>query len=129
MATNSPASPERSRWVLRVIVVGLAALAMFVWGPMLASQWRFRESALRGLNPAQVIARLGEPTFASARDRQGTAYYDIEGEPVWGRMSQAGRDELCGRSEFQFGYYAWLGDHVSVRFRDGRVVGVDRSSK
>jgi hypothetical protein len=108
-------------------IVGCIAL---VWAVLAApSVWSsFVFGSLIGLAPDQVRARCGEPQFASvtgASSRQGSEF----DTPAWAMMSQATRDRLVAQPEFMFGYQRWLGDQWSVRFKNGKAVRIDHSSK
>jgi hypothetical protein len=109
-------------WILGCIALVWAGLtAPSVWSS-------FVFGSLVGLTPAEVRAKCGEPQFASvpgAASIPDSEFYP----PVWGLMSQATRDRLMAQPEFMFGYQRWLGDQWSVRFKNGKVVRIDHSSK
>jgi hypothetical protein len=112
------------RWAIVILILGALWLALAA--PMLRYDWRFRESAMRGLTPDQVIARCGEPTFAW---HSNAMEEKVAGEPVWQRLTPAARQRLLALDEFLFGYYGAFGDHYSVYFKNERVDHIAKGSR
>lgn len=124
-------TPSRTRRPLWIWLVGLliAALVAFVLVPQIRFGMRFRESALRGMTPAEVLLRCGTPPFASTSGPGAAELEPVPGEPVWERLGEGGRTALLARPEFIFGYPSSFGDRVAVRFQNGRVVKVTNTPK
>ena len=120
-APSNTAAPRRRVWV--IVVVAVACVGLLIGAPAVVSRFRFRESALLGMTPDQVMSRFHEPEFASTPEQ------DVPGEPVWQRIDGPGRAALLARPRFLFGYRSVLGDGFSVHFENGKVVRVTVSSK
>ena len=129
--TDSERSPSRKPRPVWIWLVGAlaAALVAFVIVPQIRFGLRFRESALRGMTPAEVLARCGTPPFASTSGPSANELEPVPGEPVWERIGEGGRATLFARPEFIFGYPSFFGDRVAVRFQNGRVVRVTNTPK
>lgn len=100
---------------------GVAISPHFWWS------FRFRNSAMVGLTPQQIMERCGEPDYASSR-----SYEESTGgtsSPYWRRFDEATRRELLATKDLLFGYRGWMGDQFSVYFEKGVVNRVVASSK
>ncbi len=102
-------------------MLGVVALIGLVsCGALGMRWWRLRPSLLVGLSSREIIDRCGAPRLALVRDPDDAP--PLPGEPVWSRMDQAARDQLLGSPGFLFDYEGlMLGEHIVVRFRNGRV--------